>query len=75
MNTLEQITEGLSAVRDEIDAILRTGPVITREEAWRVGVLMRLTGQRALRLHGELPEMKGGDVRSGDLFEGMQNTR
>lgn len=48
MNALEQVTECVEAVRAEIESVRRTGPLITREEALRLGTLMRMTAPRVL---------------------------
>lgn len=66
MNELEQVREALCAVRDEIDAILITGPLISSEEAFSVGTLMRLTAPRVLRFAENEPAKADTTVRNDE---------
>jgi hypothetical protein len=59
MTPHEQVSEAMHAVRDEIDAVFRKGPLITRAEARNVARLMKMT----------LPRIESAGERLSDGVE------
>lgn len=52
----EKIREGIAALRDDCDLVLRTGPLITRAETERVILTARLTSAMMEREMGGLAD-------------------
>lgn len=54
MSVFDRLNEGLQAVKAEVDRALLSGPVITPQEGFELGTLLRLTGRALLDAQPEL---------------------
>jgi hypothetical protein len=66
---MEMVRESVEGVREEIDHVMRTGPVVTRAEGERLLRLMRLSAALIEGRLDRLPETRGAAAERCDLFE------